>query len=77
MMTWRYMTIDLAHLTTGVGTVDQLNGAGAEGWELVAVTQNGIAYLRRSDEADEQTVPAPASARTTRRQRRGDASGEV
>ena len=31
----------------GTAVIDALNRAGKEGWELVAITLNHIAYLRR------------------------------
>jgi hypothetical protein len=79
MTTWRYRTIDLADPPPGVDAVEKLlNDAGAEGWELVSVTPNGIAYLKRPDEEAEEAKPAPiARATPTRRRRRGDDEAEV
>ena len=79
MTTWRYRTIDLADLPSGADAIEKLlNDAGGEGWELVAVTENGVAYLRQPDEEAEEAKPTPiARATPTRRQRRGDGKAEV
>jgi hypothetical protein len=47
MPEWEYMTIDLNDLPPGTAVIDALNRAGKQGWELVAITLNHIAYLRR------------------------------
>jgi hypothetical protein len=47
MSEWEYLTIDLNDLPPGTAVIDALNRAGKEGWELVAITLNHIAYLRR------------------------------
>ena len=53
MARWRYMTIDLANLRARTNEIDVLNEAGADGWELICVSCNNIAYLRRvEDPAD-------------------------
>jgi hypothetical protein len=56
-----------AYLPAKTNDVDVLNEAGAQGWELIAIMSNKIAYLRRpiDDPAD-----APAE-RPTRRRRQG------
>jgi hypothetical protein len=44
---WEYRKIDLnLHRPQG-DELDLLNAAGAEGWELVGITSNSIAYLKR------------------------------
>ena len=47
MSEWEYLTIDLNDLPPGTAVIDALNRAGKEGWELVAITLNHIACLRR------------------------------
>jgi hypothetical protein len=47
MSEWKYRTIHLSDLPRKTGEIDLLNGAGAEGWELVGITSNNIAYLKR------------------------------
>jgi hypothetical protein len=66
MVRWEYLTIDLAYLPARTAEIDLLNDAGANGWELICVTCNNIAYLRRC-------VDDPANApdvRPTRRRQR-------
>jgi hypothetical protein len=53
---WEYLQVDLGDLQQGHDDVDLLNDAGNEGWELVAITVNGIAYLKRA-------IKEPARAR--------------
>jgi hypothetical protein len=76
MTTWRYRTIDLADLPSGVDAVEKLfNDAGGEGWE---VTENGVAYLWQPDEEAEEAKPTPiVRATPTGRRRRGDGKTEV
>ena len=47
MPNWEYSTLDLNDLPRRTDAVDVLNSAGAEGWELVAVTGTGVAYVKR------------------------------
>jgi hypothetical protein len=66
MVRWEYLTLDLAYLPARTDDVDMLNDAGEQGWELVTIMSNHIAYLRR------QVNPTEAPAdRSTRRQRHG------
>jgi hypothetical protein len=61
MRTWEYMTINLCELPIAAQASDALNDAGKEGWELVAITSNGMAYLKRpigTDAAASARVPA-------------------
>jgi hypothetical protein len=44
---WEYSKIDLNDLPHKAKDIDLLNNAGAEGWEIVTITANLIAYLRR------------------------------
>ncbi|HZT47291.1 MAG TPA: hypothetical protein VFA64_04905 [Hyphomicrobiaceae bacterium] len=47
MPQWQYRKIDLSsHDPRGDG-IDLLNAAGRDGWELVIITSNHIAYLKR------------------------------
>jgi DNA-binding protein H-NS len=52
---WEYRKIDLNQHRPQVDELDMLNAAGAAGWELVGITSNNIAYLKR-----ELEEPAPA-----------------
>ena len=47
MTAWKYRTIHLSDLPRKTDEIGLLNGAGAEGWELVGITANNIAYLKR------------------------------
>jgi hypothetical protein len=56
MTRWEYTRLDLASIATRETEVAVLNLAGESGWELVAITFNNIAVLKRP-------VPPPAKAR--------------
>jgi hypothetical protein len=47
MRTWEYMKMMLIEASRRGDEIDLLCDAGAEGWELVAVLPNGLAYLKR------------------------------
>jgi hypothetical protein len=47
MPEWEYRKIDLSALPRNTSEVDLLNIVGDEGWELVMVTLNNIAYFKR------------------------------
>jgi len=49
-MKWEYLKIYLGTLPR-TEDIDLLNGAGADGWELVAILSNNVAYLKRLREA--------------------------
>jgi hypothetical protein len=49
---WEYRKIALNQLSPKTADVDVLNAAGDEGWELVAILPNNVAYLKREIEAD-------------------------
>jgi len=44
---WEYRKIDLADLPREKTDLDLLAKAGHEGWELIAITINNMAYLKR------------------------------
>jgi hypothetical protein len=60
-----YRKIDLNELAQMGGDIDVLNRAGAEGWELMTITINHVAYLRRM--LEDATVPAVDPPPTTAR----------
>jgi hypothetical protein len=62
---WNYRKIDLSEQRPRSDELDLLNTAGADGWELVGITSNNIAYLKRPIE---DTVHASSvhSAEATR-----------
>jgi hypothetical protein len=47
MPQWQYCTISLCDLPRKTDEIDLLNEVGEEGWELVGITANNIAYLKR------------------------------
>jgi hypothetical protein len=47
MPQWEYDKIDLNDLLRKRSDVDALNDAGDDGWGLVNITANAIAYLKR------------------------------
>jgi hypothetical protein len=60
----QYRKIDLNELSPRRDEIDVLNDAGGEGWELVVITPNHMAYLMR---AIEEPEPAPKPSRTRSR----------
>jgi hypothetical protein len=47
MSEWEYITVNLSDLPRDTGELDLLNDAGKNGWELIAIVSNNIAYLKR------------------------------
>jgi hypothetical protein len=47
MPQWEYLRLDLSDTPRRGEEIDVLNRAGSEGWELVTVTINGVALLKR------------------------------
>jgi hypothetical protein len=47
MSEWEYTIINLSDVPAKILAVDVLNTAGEKGWELIAITANHIAYLKR------------------------------
>ena len=47
MTKWEYRKIDLSQQGPRSDDLDMLNAAGADGWELVGITNNNFAYLKR------------------------------
>ena len=68
MPQWEYRKINLNDTPRRGDDIDLLNEAGDTGWELVGITSNSFAYLkRRIEEVAPAPEPAPAPARATRR----------
>ena len=44
---WEYRKIDLNQVPRKTDEIDMLCDAGEEGWELVTILQNNVAYLKR------------------------------
>ena len=47
MQQWEYTKIDLGGASAKLDDINILTRAGNEGWELVAITVNNAAYLKR------------------------------
>ena len=47
MPEWKYRKIDLNQYRPRGDELDLLNAAGGEGWELVGIASNNMAYLKR------------------------------
>jgi hypothetical protein len=47
MPEWEYRKIDLGDLARNTSDLDLLDKAGEDGWELVVITSNNIAYFKR------------------------------
>ena len=62
MSHWEHRKIDLSYAPRRGDLIDLLNDAGKEGWELVALTPNAMAYMKRSAEhvymLERRTAPA-------------------
>lgn len=48
MQQWEYIKIDLNSASAKRDDLDILTSVGNEGWELVAITVNNMAYLKRA-----------------------------
>ena len=54
MADWQYRKVHLNQHAPRGDELDMLNAVGAEGWELVGITSNNVAYLKREiEELDE------------------------
>jgi hypothetical protein len=47
MARWEYSKLDLNDAPRRGDDMDLLDNAGSNGWELVAVTNTGVAYIKR------------------------------
>jgi hypothetical protein len=65
MPNWDYRKIDLNNVPRKTDDVDLLNDAGYDGWELIAITGNNFAYMKRQLEAI-----APSQEKTLERSTR-------
>jgi hypothetical protein len=56
MAEWEYRKISLSEAPRKGDEIDLLNDAGRDGWELVGISSNSVAYLKRPS-----GEPAPVS----------------
>jgi len=61
MPEWRYDKIDLGGLPRRTSDIDVLNDAGKDGWELVTIMPNGMAYVKQP------IIPDPPQSPTRKR----------
>ena len=67
MPQWEYRKVDLNDLPRRTEDIDVLTRAGEAGWELVIISANNIAYLKRSIENPAPAQEAAPTPRTIRR----------
>jgi len=62
---WEYDKIDLKSVTPKAEDIDILNEVGKDGWELVIIATNHVAYLKRpiAVAAAQQEPAQPTSGR--------------
>jgi len=58
-----YILIDLNDVPHKASEIDVLNDAGKDGWELVLITSNNIAFLKR--QVRKPTAKSPQSGSST------------
>jgi hypothetical protein len=64
---WEYTKLDLNQVSKGMASIDVLNEAGIQGWELVSITVNNQAILKRWLPNTAVQEPARASERSSSR----------
>jgi hypothetical protein len=67
MPQWEYSKIDLNNVPVKASDLDALDDAGKEGWELVGITANNVAYLKRMLENPSTASPPRAKAPARRK----------
>jgi H-NS histone family len=60
-MSWQYRKIDLNEVPRRRDEIDVLCDAGKDSWELVTITPNNVAYLKREWADNAPVVEAPAT----------------
>ena len=80
-MQWEYRKIALNDHSRTRDDIDVLSGLGEAGWELVAITANNVAYLKREVEvaegAQSQTTEGEQTASRVEPKYRDPATGET
>ena len=70
MPQWEYSKIDLNNVPVKSSELDTLDDAGKDGWELVGITANNCAYLKRPiEDPRHRRRRAPRRRHGARRQR--------
>jgi hypothetical protein len=67
MPQWEYNKIDLNNVPPRGSEIDLLDNAGRDGWELVRITANNFAYLKRT--VDDVAPAAPPRAKQPARRK--------
>jgi len=67
MPQWEYSKIDLNNVPVKSSELDTLDDAGKDGWELVGITANNCAYLKRA--VEDPTAVAPPRAKAPARRK--------
>jgi hypothetical protein len=67
MPQWEYSKLDLNNVPTRSSEIDLLDDAGRNGWELVRITANNFAYMKRA--LDDVAPTAPPRAKPTVRRK--------
>ena len=62
MSQWEHLIVDLNTVSAKSSDVELLDALGQERWELITITPNKMAYLKRRTQE-----PAPPPKRATRR----------
>lgn len=57
MPEWEYTRVNLNEVPRKTDDIDVLNDAGKAGWELVTITANNIAFLKRQIGEPARTAP--------------------
>jgi hypothetical protein len=65
---WEYSRINLNEVPRRTDDIDLLNDAGKVGWELVTITTNNIAFLKRQIGEPAPVQPARRKAAAARAQ---------
>lgn len=60
MPQWEYNKIDLSNVSARSDDVDLLDEAGRDGWELVSITANNVAYFKRLSGSPAAAAEPPA-----------------
>jgi DNA-binding protein H-NS len=67
---WEYRKIALNQLSPKTADVDVLNDGGDDGWELVAILPNNIAYLKREIEETISEIEERSAGQVAREEAR-------